>query len=190
VRLRVLWANPWLTTFFFLLQKIDTLHENNTYKAIRIAGPGYNFYYSIWCNNEHELYDMDSDPGQMNNLLPSQSHSQTDDNTQSEMSEAATLLVAGYPLNKIVSRLDSLLFVLKSCKGQVCRQPWQSLHPEGGISTLKDALSPTYDDFYEVQQTRVKFNYCWNGYVPEAEGSMWETDGLFFRDGLPWHAWV
>jgi hypothetical protein len=37
----------------------DTLHENNTYKAIRIIGSGYNLYYSIWCTNEHELYDMD-----------------------------------------------------------------------------------------------------------------------------------
>lgn len=34
------------------------LHENNTYKAIRLFGSGYDLYYSIWCNNEHELYDM------------------------------------------------------------------------------------------------------------------------------------
>lgn len=39
--------------------KTGELHENNTYKAIRILGPGYNLYYSIWCTNEHELYDMD-----------------------------------------------------------------------------------------------------------------------------------
>ncbi|KAK4452162.1 alkaline-phosphatase-like protein [Podospora aff. communis PSN243] len=31
---------------------------NNTYKALRIVGDGYNFYYSVWCNNEHELYDL------------------------------------------------------------------------------------------------------------------------------------
>lgn len=39
--------------------KIGELHEHNTYKAIRIVGSGYNLYYSIWCNNERELYDMD-----------------------------------------------------------------------------------------------------------------------------------
>lgn len=31
---------------------------NNTYKAIRLIGSGYNLYYSVWCNNEHELYNM------------------------------------------------------------------------------------------------------------------------------------
>lgn len=31
---------------------------NNTYKAIRIASEEYNLYYSVWCTNEHELYDL------------------------------------------------------------------------------------------------------------------------------------
>lgn len=31
---------------------------NNTYKALRLIGDGYNFYYSVWCNGEHELYDL------------------------------------------------------------------------------------------------------------------------------------
>jgi hypothetical protein len=44
---------------YFANSQVGELHENNTYKAIRILGPGYNLYYSIWCNNEHELYDMD-----------------------------------------------------------------------------------------------------------------------------------
>lgn len=34
------------------------LIPNNTYKALRVVGDEYSFYYSIWCNNEHELYDM------------------------------------------------------------------------------------------------------------------------------------
>lgn len=32
---------------------------NNTYKAVRIIGQGYNLYYSVWCNNEHELYNLE-----------------------------------------------------------------------------------------------------------------------------------
>jgi len=32
--------------------------QNNTYKAVRLFGADYNLYYSVWCNNEHELYDM------------------------------------------------------------------------------------------------------------------------------------
>jgi N-acetylglucosamine-6-sulfatase len=31
---------------------------NNTYKALRVVGPKYNLYYSVWCTNEHELYDL------------------------------------------------------------------------------------------------------------------------------------
>jgi hypothetical protein len=31
---------------------------NNTYKAVRLLAPEYNLYYSVWCNNEHELYDL------------------------------------------------------------------------------------------------------------------------------------
>lgn len=31
---------------------------NNTYKALRIIGDGYDLYYSVWCSNEHELYDL------------------------------------------------------------------------------------------------------------------------------------
>lgn len=33
-------------------------HWNNTYKALRLIGEGYNLYYSVWCSNEHELYDL------------------------------------------------------------------------------------------------------------------------------------
>lgn len=31
---------------------------NNTYKALRVLGAGYDLFYSVWCNNEHELYDL------------------------------------------------------------------------------------------------------------------------------------
>lgn len=34
------------------------LYPNHTYKALRIIGPSYNLLYTIWCHNEHELYDM------------------------------------------------------------------------------------------------------------------------------------
>ena len=32
--------------------------SNNTYKALRIIGKNYNLFYSVWCTNEHELYDL------------------------------------------------------------------------------------------------------------------------------------
>ena len=34
------------------------IYWNNTYKSLRLVSKGYNLYYSIWCNNEHELHDL------------------------------------------------------------------------------------------------------------------------------------
>lgn len=33
-------------------------HPDNTYKGLRIEAEKYSFYYSVWCNNAKELYDM------------------------------------------------------------------------------------------------------------------------------------
>ncbi|KAI0849086.1 putative arylsulfatase [Daldinia vernicosa] len=152
--------------------------EHNTYKALRVSGPGYNLYYSVWCNNEHELYDLNVDPGQLRNLLSS----------ESVTSSTATATAAGYPVDKVAARLDALVLVLKTCAGTTCQRPWAELHPEGGVQTLADALEPRYDGFYEAQgrAARVEYAYCANGFLPDAEGPTWE--GL--RDGLRWEDWV
>lgn len=158
----------------------------------------YNLYYSVWCNNEHELYNMDvcyfilyytatrttllivhtqTDPGQLHNLL-------------SPTPTPIAPFINGFPIPKIVARLDALLFVLKSCKGSICREPWKSLHPAGNVWTLAEALAQEYDEFYETT-TRVKYDFCSNGYLVEAEGAMWETGiNMFYRDGLRWDAWT
>ena len=31
---------------------------NNTYYSLRVVGEDYSFYYSVWCDNEHEMYEM------------------------------------------------------------------------------------------------------------------------------------
>lgn len=33
-------------------------YPNNTYKGLRLMGQGYSFYYSRWCTDETELYDL------------------------------------------------------------------------------------------------------------------------------------
>ena len=33
-------------------------YRNNTYRSVRLIGDGYSLYYSVWCNGEHEYYDM------------------------------------------------------------------------------------------------------------------------------------
>ncbi|KAL3476702.1 alkaline-phosphatase-like protein [Aspergillus californicus] len=147
---------------------------NNTYKSVRIIGEGYNLYYSVWCNNEHELYDLTTDPYQLNNLY---SPSGTENNVQ----------IFGYSLSQVATRLDSVLLVLKSCKGATCIKPWDVLHPDGSVGDLEDALDPTYDLFY-ADQARVSFDHCERGYIPESEGPQ---DALpYSRYGLSWDAWA
>ena len=90
----------------------------------------------------------------------------------------------------MATRLDSLLFVLKSCKGGTCVRPWRALHPADNVSGLDDALSSRFDHFYEREQTRVQFDHCENGYILDAEGPQFEKDGVVYRDGVKWSEWV
>jgi hypothetical protein len=148
---------------------------NNTYKAVRVLSNEYNLYYAVWCNNEHELYDLNNDQFQLNNLLLSPQ-------------PQSTLL--GYPVSAVASRLDALLLVLKSCKGNSCVKPWLSLHPQGDVSNLKEALDSKYDGFYEQQEVKVKYTKCELGYLIGSEGPQFLTDGLIYRDGASWSAWT
>ncbi|KAI1395936.1 Arylsulphatase [Hypoxylon fuscum] len=158
--------------------------QNNTYKALRLSGPGYNLYYSVWCNNEHELYDMSVDPGQLNNLL-----SPSSDPLKSP-------LVVGHSPQKVAARLDALLLVLKTCASESCRRPWAQLHPDGDVQSLEDALIPRYDSYYEDKsEAQVKYAYCANGFLEDAEGPTWQANGRayeyeYLRDGARWEDWV
>ncbi|CEJ87402.1 hypothetical protein VHEMI04403 [[Torrubiella] hemipterigena] len=156
----------------------DCVFQNNTYKALRVVSPSWNLYYSVWCTNEHELYDMKNDPGQLNNLL----------STTKRESPVASL--NGHALDKVVARLDALLFVLKSCKEETCVRPWHSLHPQGNVENLNDALSAKFDAFYTEQQVKVAFNRCELAHILEAEGPQFEKDGLFYRQGHKWSEWT
>ncbi|KAL7625776.1 hypothetical protein AAE478_004999 [Parahypoxylon ruwenzoriense] len=168
--------------------------EHNTYKALRISAPEYNLYYSVWCTNEHELYDMNTDPGQLHNLLSS--------NTTTIIT-TITIGTQRYPADKVAARLDALLLVLKTCAGPSCQQPWTQLHPRGDVRSLGEALEGRYDGFYERGErgnTRVEYAYCANGFIVDAEGPTWEEHGRayerdgreswFLRDGARWDEWV
>ncbi|KAI1127073.1 arylsulfatase-like protein [Nemania abortiva] len=149
---------------------------NNTYKAMRVIGKSYNLLYQVWCNNEHELYDLTTDPGQMVNLLHPDERS------------VETLL--GLPLKKVVKRLDSLLFVLKTCRAETCIHPWRALHPGGNVESLKDALSPRFDAFYETEAQSIKFDRCEAGYIPEAEGAQFKQSVFEAELDPNWHEWT
>ncbi|KAI2834522.1 hypothetical protein CBS147321_5572 [Aspergillus niger] len=143
---------------------------NNTYKSARILSEEYNLYYSVWCDGDHELYDLSTDPYQMNNIYTQQDN----------------IHLLSRPLSSVIDRIDALLLVLKSCKGNTCIQPWRVLHPDGSVESLKDALHVKYDSFY-TNQPKVSYSVCEPGYIIEAEGPQ---VGLQYRDGLSWEAWT
>lgn len=134
--------------------------HNNTYKALRIVAAEYSIYYSVWCTNEHELYDMLQDKYQMNNLLV---------DTRDIRSVTKDKVLLGTPLKQITARLDALMMVLKSCVGTECTQPWLQLHPQGNVKTLQHAMNSNYDQFYD-SQPKVTFSACELGYLQEYEG--------------------
>ena len=130
---------------------------NTTYKALRLMGDGYNYYYSVWCNGDHELYDMSADAQQLSNLYKNYTYQPGQP-------------TGGFPVNRLESRLDALLLVLKSCKADTCTRPWRALHPAGDVKSLVDAMDKKFDQFYEEEQNRVGYDYCDQGYIVAAEG--------------------
>jgi N-acetylglucosamine-6-sulfatase len=98
-----------------------------------------------------------SDPFQMKNLLAGGDE------------PAEELSIADRPQEFIVNRLDTLIMVLKSCKGDVCRDLWGYLHPDGSVRNLQDALTADLDGFY-AEQPKVDFLRCELGYLLDAEG--------------------
>ncbi|KAG0857018.1 hypothetical protein G6F16_004238 [Rhizopus arrhizus] len=113
----------------------------NIYKTIRVIAEEYDYMYAVWCTGEHELYDLKTDPFEMNNLYASSD-------------------------TKLISRLDALLVVLKSCRAHTCRDPWRTLHPgDARVQTLKDALKDEYDGHY-AQLKPMRFEACLPYYDP------------------------
>ena len=170
------------------------LYLNHTYKALRIIGEEYNLLYTVWCSGEHELYDVNQDPWQMENLYGrNQSRAMEFGETRGrEVSgigreaEGGTFEREGGKVGKVgkkttlkhlIPRLDALLMVLKTCEGRQCTHPWEYLHPKGDVLDLHDALHRTYDEFYEEQMQRVEYGKCEKGYILESEGTLWDGKG-------------
>ena len=91
----------------------------------------------------------------------------------------------------LVSRLDALMFVLKSCQADECRAPWAALQPDENISNLVEALQPKFDDFYQNQVPRVQFTRCEPGYIIDAEGPQFEPNATYSDGSEPqWAIWT
>ena len=80
--------------------------------------------------------------------------------------------------------------VLKTCKARSCTHPWESLHPAGNVNNLHDALNVRYDDFYELEQDKVRYEKCEKGYILESEGPRYvkafSADDVEVRGGALW----
>ncbi|GMG47862.1 unnamed protein product [Aspergillus oryzae var. brunneus] len=125
-------------------------------------------------NNMGTLHEH-NDPYQINNLY---AKAQTDNSQETRM--------MGYSLSRVITRLDALLLVLKSCKGTSCIEPWSVLHPGGSVHNLRDALNEKYDSFYQTQ-SKVSFDRCEYAYIIDAEGPQ---EALAYRNGYSLDAWV
>ncbi|XWX01409.1 hypothetical protein V2A60_009437 [Cordyceps javanica] len=145
------WGSAFLEGTIF---QRDAAMRNNTYKALRVVADDYDFMYTVWCTNEHMLYDMKQDRYQMHNLYGTSGNA------------------TGYPIDQLKARLDTLLLTLINCKGEVCRKPWSFVFPPSSgqkIQTLADAMDPQYDEFFGSQEA-VSFSDCPRGHLLEYEG--------------------
>lgn len=162
--------------------KYHSSKPSNTYKSLRIIGDDYSLSYTVWCTNEHELYDMSADSQQMDNLLGTSASSQN-----------IKVGSKTYPVPQVHGRVDALVQVLRTCNGTVCVHPWQKLHPDGNVSTLVDAMDSTYDNFYTQKQVKMKFDKCLDGYFPDNEGPRpiaYGGNRIDSRDYGDWSDWT
>lgn len=133
------------------------MYVNNTYRGLRLVAHDYSLYFSVWCTGDHELYDLKRDPEQTVNLLAGDQDGLLD------------FQVAGRSHQAVVARLDALILVLRDCKADVCRRPWKTLHPDGSVHSLADALDSAFDSFY-YGQPKMAFHGCGDSaYLKELE---------------------
>ena len=164
----------------------------NTYKAVRLLSDEYNSYYSVWCNNEHKLYNLRVSPFLALLLLfkldPLTDGAKTDPYQVKNLqkSEHESVKILRHLTLRIISRLDTLLIMLKSCRGSQCIKSWDLLHPDSLVTSLTDTIDPIHDGFYE-SQPKVSFSHCAYGYKIEAEGPQ---EALSYRNGYKLEHWV
>ncbi|KAK7034486.1 hypothetical protein VNI00_012333 [Paramarasmius palmivorus] len=118
-----------------------TLRPNTTYRSIRVD----NWVYGVWCTGENELYDLSTDPYQLVNL--------------------AFDITSG-DTNRVISRLNALMIVLKTCVGDVCRNPWDAIFTLGEAANLEEALDEKYDSYFD-SLPRFRYRECRYGYFED-----------------------
>ncbi|QIX01991.1 hypothetical protein AMS68_007508 [Peltaster fructicola] len=119
---------------------IPKFARNNTYKALRINSNAYNLLYVFT-----EVLECE--------LTPSSS-------THTKSTTSST---------RKPKSLRSRTSLLVDLSTRSCHAPWETLHKDGKVKTLAQALDSDYDDFY-AGQPKVAFDSCQMGYLVEHEG--------------------
>ena len=95
---------------------------------------------------------------------------------------------------RVMTRLNALLLVTKSCEQDTCRDPWVALQPNTTIikckprkpiANLEEAMSESYDSWF-AQFPKVHFDTCADIQIPANEAPFWPPSaqqglGLAFR---------
>lgn len=68
----------------------------------------------------------------------------------------------------VADRLNGVLLVTKACEQASCRDPWKTLHQDGSVHNLAEALDQKYDEYY-ASLPRVAFDRCLQTLVPSNE---------------------
>lgn len=150
----------------------QNVYLNNTFKGLRIVAEEYSLYYSVWCTNETEFFDLQVCATRAKTRENIANDGQSDPhqtlNIAASSKSRSAYQLSGRPLEHVLLRLNALIMVLKTCKGQTCTQPWASLHPDGSVNSLKLALQNRFDAFYE-SQPQMWFLECPAAYIAEVE---------------------
>jgi hypothetical protein len=143
-----------------------------------------------------------TDPHELTNIYTTDSTSTS--TTFPYISPSTTAI----PISSLVTRLDALLVVLKTCKARQCTHPWETLHPPppsgggrlensvggdgdgdgevvhyfGDVQTMGEALDPKFDGYYRGKG-RVVWERCEEAYVRESEGVEFVDRGVGLGDG-------
>ena len=98
---------------------------------------------------------MTTDPTQMNNLLL-------------PLNQQGAFLpwTSEIPGGRVASRLDAMTLYLKHCRGSQCRLGWDAIFPNGEASSLKEALDPRFDAYFDGLP-KVHYKQCRQGFVLE-----------------------
>lgn len=105
----------------------------------------------------------------VNVLTAHQNDDQQLTNLMADEAKMDSTLLFGQSISGVANRLDALMMVTKTCKESSCTQPWKTLHPDGSVTSLEDALDSRFDEFYR-DQVKVSFSECKKGQLRAFEG--------------------